>query len=155
YDRSMSIRKCLTQLVLCLLSASFAWAQTTTTVPAGQKLATENSRPVTGVRVLPQPDGTVWFLVPSNDRIVQLQASGVTRKQWQTRRDKALGANPVDLKGDGKFIWFIENGESLIDAGRSVFARLNTETGELREWDVPGSRPAAFYLAPDGKVWLP
>src|SRR6266496_1377578 len=147
YDRSMSIRKSLLQLSVCLFCACAAWAQTATTIPAGQKLATENARPVTGVRILPQPDGTVWFLVPSNDRIVQLQADGVTMKQWQIRQDKDLGANPVDLKVDGKFIWFIENGESLIDAGRSIFARLDTVTGQLREWIVPGSRPAGFYRA--------
>ncbi len=66
------------------------------------------------------PDGTVWFLVPSNDRIVQLQPDGVTFKQWQIRLDKDLGANPVDFQIDGNFIWFIENGESLIDAGFSA-----------------------------------
>ena len=25
----------------------------------------------------------------------------------------------------------------------------------MREWVVPGSRPAGFWRAPDGKVWLP
>ena len=138
----------------CLLAAPTLLAQATT-IPAGQRMATENGHAVTGVRVLPQPDGTVWFLVPSNDRIVQLQADGVTMKQWQIRADKDIGANPVDLKVDGNIVWFIENGESLIDAGRSIFARLDTTTGQLREWDVPGSKPAAFYMAPDGKVWLP
>src|SRR5262249_45799019 len=153
----MSIRRSLLRLVLPgLLFSSALGAQTSTTVPAGQKFTTENSRPVTGVRVLPQPDGTVWFLVPSADRIVQLQSDGVSLKQWQIRDDKNIGANPADPKVDGKFIWFIENGESLIDAGRSIFARLDTETGALREWDVPGSRPAGFWLTPDGnQVWLP
>src|SRR5262249_9550631 len=154
YHRSMSIRKSLLQFILCFAAAGAAAAQTTT-VPAGQKILAENGKSVTGVRIVPQPDGTVWFLVPSNDRIVQLQADGATMKQWQIRADANLGANPVDLKVDGKIIWFIENGESLIDAGRSIFARLDTETGQLREWDIPGSKPAAFWMAPDGKVWLP
>ena len=147
-------RSVLPPILLCLLTRSALPAQTTT-VPAGQKFGTENSRPVTGVRVLPQPDGTVWFLLPANDRIVQLQADGVTMKQWQIRDDKNLGANPVDFKVDGSIVWFIENGESLIDAGRSILARLDTATGQLREWDVPGSRPAAFSLTSDGKVWIP
>lgn len=147
------MRTSLLQALLCLAAASALSAQTT--IPAGQKVLTQNGKAVTGVRVLPQQDGTVWFLVPSNDRIVQLQADGVTMKQWQIRGDSDLGANPVDLKVDGKIVWFIENGESLIDAGRSIFARLDTETGQLREWDVPGSRPAAFAMTPDGKVWIP
>ena len=130
-------------------------AQTPTTLPLGTLLAVENSKSVSGVRIQAQPDGTVWFLVPSNDRIVQLQSDGVTMKQWQIRDDKSIGANPVDFTVDGNFIWFIENGESLVDAGHSVFARLDTTTGQLREWIAPGSVPAGFYLAPDNKVWLP
>jgi streptogramin lyase len=143
-------------LVLAGLAAAPALrAQSPTTVAAGTSIITENGRPVSGVRIEPQPDGTVWFLLPSNDRIVQLQADGVTMKQWQIRDDKNLGANPVDFRIDGNIVWFIENGESLIDAGRSIFARLDTTTGQLREWDVPGSRPAAFSVTSDGKVWLP
>jgi streptogramin lyase len=148
-------RRYLSLLLLCLVSSPALTAQTATTVPAGILLAVENSRAVSGVEVQTQPDGSVWFLVPSNDRIVQLQSDGVTMKQWQIREDKDLGANPVDFKVDGDIVWFIENGESLIDAGRSVFARLDTTTGQLREWILPGSVPAAFYLAPDGKVWIP
>lgn len=142
-------------LVLSALCGAPSLFAQNTTVAAGSTLTTENSHAVNGVRILPQPDGTVWFLIPSNDRIVQLQADGVTFKQWQIRADKDIGANPADFQVDGNIIWFIENGESLIDAGRSVFARLDTTTGQLREWDVPGSRPASFYRTPDGKVWLP
>jgi streptogramin lyase len=163
YHRSMSIRcrdlrlfvPCLLLILAGLAAAPALRAQSPTTVAAGTSLITENSRPVTGTRIEPQPDGTVWFLLPSNDRIVQLQADGVTMKQWQIRDDKDLGANPVDFRIDGNIIWFIENGESLIDAGRSIFARLDTTTGQLREWDVPGSRPASFSQTSDGKVWLP
>ncbi len=155
----MSIRLQLLRLLcVCFLLAPALSAQTSSTVTSvatGTALATENSKAVTGVRIEPRPDGTVWFLIPSNDRIVQLQSDGVTFKQWQIRDDKNLGANPVDFEVDGDAIWFIENGQSLIDAGRSVFARLDTVTGQLREWIVPGSRPAGFYRAPDGKVWLP
>lgn len=148
---------------LCLLYAAAAAAQTptptptptTTTQASGMSIPTENTHAVTGVRIEPRPDGSVWFLVPSNDRIVQLQPDGITLKQWQIRDDKSLGANPVDFEIDGNFVWFIENGESLVDAGKSVFARLDTTTGQLREWIVPGSRPAGFWRAPDGKVWLP
>jgi streptogramin lyase len=148
-------RRALPLPLLCLLFGPALTAQTATTVPAGTVLAVENSRSVNGVTVQTQPDGSVWFLVPSNDRIVQLQSDGVTMKQWQIRLDKDLGANPVDFKVDGNIVWFIENGESLVDAGRSVFGRLDTTTGQLREWVVPGSVPAGFYLAPDGKLWLP
>ncbi|HEX5855951.1 MAG TPA: hypothetical protein VFZ57_10045, partial [Thermoanaerobaculia bacterium] len=151
----MSNRSRALPFLLCLLVCPALTAQTATTVPAGISLAVENSKSVSGVNIQPQPDGSVWFLVPSNDRIVQLQSDGVTMKQWQIRQDKDLGANPVDFKIDGNIVWFIENGESLIDAGRSVFARLDTTTGQLREWVAPGSVPAGFYLAPDGKVWLP
>ncbi len=152
----MSNRSRLLPFLLCLLFTPILAAQTaTTTIPAGKLLPVDGSRSVSGVRVQAQPDGTVWFLVPSSDRIVQLQSDGVTMKQWQIRQDKDLGANPVDFKIDGNIIWFIENGESLIDAGHSVFARLDTTTGALREWVAPGSVPAGFYLAPDGKVWLP
>jgi streptogramin lyase len=127
---------------------------TPTTVASGLTLSTENDHAVSGVRIEQRPDGTVWFLIPSNDRIVQLQPDGVTFKQWQIRDDKNLGANPVDFQIDGNFVWFIENGESQIDAGYSALGRLDTTTGALREWVIPGSRPAGFYRAPDGKIWI-
>jgi streptogramin lyase len=149
-------RRALPLVSLCLLLAPALLAQTATTVASGTLLAVENSKSVDGVKIQAQPDGTVWFLIPPNDRIVQLQADGKTMKQWQIRADTDLGANPVDFMVDGDIIWFIENGESLIDAGRSVFARLDTTTGALREWIAPGSVPAGFYLTPDkGTVWLP
>jgi streptogramin lyase len=133
----------------CLASAQ-------TTVAAGTLRSTDNSRLVTGVRIEPRPDGSVWFLIPLNDRIVQLQPDGVTFKQWQIRQDKDLGANPVDFEIDGNIIWFIENGESLIDPGYSALGRLDTTTGQLREWAVPGGKPAGFWRAPDGEtVWIP
>jgi streptogramin lyase len=117
---------------------------------------TENDHAVSGVNVQEQPDGTVWFLIPSNDRIVQLQTDGVTFKQWQIRDDKHLGANPVKFQLDGQYVWFLENGESQIDAGFSAIGRLDTVSGAIREWIIPGSRPAAFYRSPDGsRLWVP
>jgi streptogramin lyase len=134
------------------VSASLS-AQTATTVPAGISYATEESAAVSGVRIDVQPDGSVWFLLPALDRIAVLRGSEI--RQWQLRRDQDRGLNPVDFEIDGDVVWFICNGESLIDAGRSSFGRLDTVSGQLREWIVPGSRPAGFYRAPDGKVWIP
>ncbi len=117
--------------------------------------STENDHAVTGVNISEQPDGTVWFLIPSNDRIVQLQTDGVTFKQWQIRPDNQIGANPVQFELDGNFVWFIENGESQINAGFSAIGRLDTTTGALREYVIPGARPAGFYRSPDGNtLWV-
>ncbi|HEV8231634.1 MAG TPA: hypothetical protein VGQ75_04750 [Thermoanaerobaculia bacterium] len=124
-----------------------------TTVPAGSSYGTEKSGVVSGVRIDVRPDGSVWFLVPALDRIAVLQ--GEQTKQWQIRDDDHLGANPIDFEVDGDFVWFLCNGESQIDAGHSIFGRLDTSNGQVREWEVPGSRPAGFYRAPDGKVWIP
>ena len=135
------------------LAAAALGAQTVASLPAAQTHATENARAVTGVRIRALPDGSVWFMVPSNDRIVLLKDDTLT--QWQIRDDKKIGANPVDFELDGDVIWFTCNGESLIDAGKSIFARLDTKTGALREWVVPGAKPAGFWRAPDGRVWLP
>lgn len=138
--------------VLLSLSAVLT-AQTPTTIAAGTSYATEESAAVSGVRIDVQPDGSVWFLLPALDRIAVLRGREI--RQWQIREDRNRGANPVDFEVDGDVVWFICNGESLIDAGRSIFGRLDTVTGQLREWIIPGSRPAGFYRAPDGKVWIP
>ena len=128
------------------------------TVPAGQSWTIQNSTAVTGVRIRQAPDGSVWFMTPSNDRIVHLQ--GNTMTQWQIRADKDIGANPVDFELDGNVIWFTETGESLIDAGKSIYAKLDTSTNELTEWILPISRPAGFYRVrgpdgtPTGQVWI-
>ncbi len=138
------------------VAANLAAQTVITTVAAGSTKTVDNQRAVSGVRIQPMPDGTVWFLVPSNDRIVQLQTDGVTFKQWQIRQDQDLGANPVDFQIDGNFVWFIENGESLIDAGYSAIGRLDITNGQLHEWVIPGSKPAGFWRAPDGNtIWVP
>ena len=152
----MSINRLMGRLLaagLLLVLALPLAAQTPTTIPTGQLHATENSRPVSGVRVEARPDGSVWFLLPTNDRIVQM--TGNTMRQWQIREDRDLGANPVDFEIDGDFVWFIETGQSEIDSNQSVLARLDTRNGQLREWIVTGSRPAGFIRTADNRVWLP
>jgi streptogramin lyase len=151
----MPDKSAMASAVLALAAAALA-AQNSATVAnvsLGSSYATDGAHAVSGVSIRALPDGTIWFMVPSSDRIVSMQ--GNTFKQWQIRPDASIGANPVDFQLDGNVMWFICNGESLIDAGRSIFARLDTSTGALREWVLPGSKPAGFYRAPDGKVWLP
>jgi streptogramin lyase len=128
-------------------------AQTTTSVPAGVLFPTQNNARVNGVTVRVAPDGAVWFLESSADIIARLK-DGVIR-QWQIRPTNELGANPVDFQLDGDIVWFIESGQSQIPSGTCAYARLDTTTGDLTEWVVPGTIPAAFYRAPDGLVWLP
>jgi streptogramin lyase len=139
--------------VLSALLASTLAAQTATTIAAGTSFATERDAVVSGVRVEVRPDGAVWFLLPALDRIAVLRDGTTT--YWQIRDDTHLGANPVDFEIDGDVVWYLCNGESGIDAGHSTFGRLDTLTGQIREWEVPGGRPAGFYRAPDGKVWIP
>ena len=100
-----------------------------------------------------QPDGSVWFLEATSDSIAYLK-DGVI-KRWQIRTNEQIGANPVDFQIDGNLVWFIESGQSQIDGGTCAYARLDTTTGQLTEWVIPGTIPAAFYRAPDGLVWFP
>src|SRR5262249_15130721 len=44
---------------------------------------------------------------------------------------------------------------SLIPTGTCAYARLDTVSGELTEYVLPGTIPAAFYRATDGTVWIP
>lgn len=124
-----------------------------TTVPSGSTYTTQDSARANGVKIQMQQDGSVWFLEAGADRVGVLRGTTIT--YWQLRPTGHLGANPVDFEIDGDTIWLIESGESEIPAGTSAFASLNTATGALTEWVVPGSIPAAFYRAPDGKVWIP
>ncbi|HYX22182.1 MAG TPA: hypothetical protein VFA98_15170 [Thermoanaerobaculia bacterium] len=143
----------LPALAACLLATALSLPAQTTSVPAGVLSPTQNSARVNGVNIQVAPDGSVWFLESSADIIARLK-DGVIR-QWQIRSTAQLGANPVKLEVDGDVVWFIESGESQIDSGTSVFARLDTTTGALTEWVVPSTIPASFYRAPDGLVWLP
>lgn len=150
------MKRRISTLFACLFSACAALSAqstgTATNVPAGVLFPTQNSAHVNGVRVRVGPDGSVWFLESSADIIARLK-DGVTR-QWQIRPTSQLGATPVDFELDGQFVWFIESGESQIPTGTSAYARLDTESGELTEYVVPGTIPGGFYRAPDGTVWL-
>ena len=143
----------LPALAACLLATALPLRAQSTTVPAGILYPTNNSARANGVNIQVAPDGAVWFLESSADIIARLK-DGVIR-QWQIRPTSQLGANPVKLELDGDVVWFIESGESQINSGSSIFAKLDTVTGALTEWVVPGTIPASFYRAPDGLVWLP
>ena len=143
----------LPALAACLLATAVSLPAQTAPVPAGVQYPTQNSARVNGANIQVAPDGSVWFLESSADIIARLK-DGVMR-QWQIRTTAQLGANPVKLEVDGDVVWFIESGESQIDSGTSIFAKLDTTTGALTEWVVPSTIPASFYRAPDGLVWLP
>jgi DNA-binding beta-propeller fold protein YncE len=143
-------RKLLALAALSLLPQALP-AQDTVT-PEGRFLTTEGDGIVSGVRVKVAPDGGVWFLLPARDQIVRLHDGVMTN--WQLRPSDDLGVNPVDFELDGRYVWFIGNGQRGIDAISSYFCRLDTETNEVTEWVVPGTRPAGFWRAPDGKVWI-
>ncbi len=139
-----------------LVWAAAATAQTTTpNVPEGVTFTTVDNARVNGVRIRVADDGAVWFLESSADVISRLK-DGVIRN-WQIRPNGSIGANPVDFQLDGNLVWFIESGQSGIPSGTCAYARLDTTTNQLTQWQVPGTIPAAFYRAPapDTKVWLP
>ena len=122
------------------------------TTPTGQTWTIDGTHPVNASRLAHTDDGATWFMVPSTDQIVKLQSDTMTR--WAIRDTNHLGANPVDFQFDGTDIWFIENGESGIDAGLSIIAKLDTTTGNLLEYVLPISRPAGFYRTADQKMWV-
>jgi streptogramin lyase len=148
------MKRPLTLLAALLLgSRGIAGAQNPTTVPVGVTHATENSAAVNGVRIRVEPDGSVWFLEATVDIIAVLRDGVITR--WQLRPSDEIGANPVDFEIDGDIVWYIGSGMSQIPAGTCTFGKLDTTTGALTEWVVPGSQPAGFHRDPDGKtVWI-
>ncbi len=148
----MKYRLALLAAALCAF-ATAASSQTVTTVPEGTLFPTQDKARINGVRLQVQPDGSVWFLEATSDSIAYLK-DGVI-KRWQIRTHEQLGANPVDFQIDGDLVWFIESGQSQIPGASCAYARLDTSTGDLTEWVIPGTIPAAFYRAPDGLVWLP
>ena len=148
----MKYRLALHATALLALAAAGS-SQTVTTVPEGILFPTQDTARVNGVRIQVQPDGSVWFLEATADSIAFLK-DGVI-KRWQIRTTEQLGANPVDFQIDGSLVWFIESGQSQIPGASCAYARLDTSTGDLTEWVIPGTIPAAFYRAPDGLVWLP
>jgi streptogramin lyase len=124
-----------------------------TTTAAGVTFATEATARINGVKLEVAEDGAVWFLESSADRIGVLRGTTIT--YWQLRPTDDLGANPVDFIREGNILWILESGQGDVPAGHCMLGRLDTTTGALREWDIPGSIPAAFWRAPDGTWWIP
>jgi streptogramin lyase len=124
-----------------------------TTTAAGVTFATEANARVNGVRVEVDETGGVWFLESSADRVGVLRGNTIT--YWQLRASDHLGANPVDFIREGNILWILESGQGDVPAGHCMLGKLDTTTGALREWDIPGSIPAAFWRAPDGTWWIP
>jgi hypothetical protein len=123
------------------------------TIASGVTYTTEAAARVSGVRVEVAPDGGVWFLEASTDRLGVLRGTTIT--YWQLRPNDQRGANPVDFRLDGTDVWILETGQSQIPAGTCALAKLDTVTNALTEWVIPGSIPGAWYQAPDGKYWFP
>ncbi|MFY9551067.1 MAG: hypothetical protein WAU32_07955, partial [Thermoanaerobaculia bacterium] len=123
-----------------------------TTVAGGVTYTTQASARVSGVSIRVARDGGVWFLEAATDRIGVLRGTTIT--YWQLRATDQLGANPVDFRLDGTDVWILETGQSQIPAGTCALAKLDTVTGALTEWIIPGSIPANYYQAPDGKYWF-
>ena len=124
-----------------------------TTTAAGVTFATEANARINGVKLEVAEDGAVWFLESSADRIGVLRGTTIT--YWQLRPTDDLGANPVDFIREGNILWILESGQGDVPAGHCMLGRLDTTSGALREWDIPGSIPAAFWRAPDGTWWIP
>ena len=124
-----------------------------TTTAAGVTFATEANARVNGVKIEVDETGGVWFLESSADRVGVLRGNTIT--YWQLRASDHLGANPVDFIREGNILWILESGQGDVPAGHCMIGKLDTTTGALREWDIPGSIPAAFWRAPDGTWWVP
>ena len=95
-------------LFLCLAAAARSQTPTPTSPPtptptpgpptvvaSGVAYATEDTARVNGVRMEIAPDGGVWFLEATVDRISVLRGTTIT--SWQLRPDDQRGANPVDF----------------------------------------------------------
>ena len=124
-----------------------------TTTAAGVTFATEANARANGVRIQVADDGGVWWLEASVDRVAVLRNTTIT--YWALRASDDLGANPVDFILEGNIVWILESGQGDVPAGHCMLGRLDTTSGELKEWDIPGSIPAAFWRAPDGTWWIP
>ena len=124
-----------------------------TTTAAGVTFATEANARANGVKIQVADDGGVWWLEASVDRVAVLRNTTIT--YWALRPSDDLGANPVDFILEGNIVWILESGQGDVPAGHCMLGRLDTTSGELKEWDIPGSIPAAFWRAPDGTWWIP
>ena len=119
-----------------LLAPSLA-AQTATTIAAGTSYDTEETPSSAASGSTPSPTARCGSSFP---RSTASPSSAIRNDDASGRSagDDAPGANPVDFEIDGDIVWYLCNGESRIDAGRSIFGRLDTLTGQIREWIVPG-----------------
>ena len=114
------------------------------TVPAGVRYATEGSANVNGVRVKVAPDGSVWFLEASADRVGRA-ARARSSPTGSCGRTTIWGPTRSISSSTATNVWILESGQSQIAAGRCTIARLDTVTNQVTEWVIPGSIPAAFY----------
>ncbi|MFL7793493.1 MAG: hypothetical protein AB8I69_15235 [Anaerolineae bacterium] len=90
----------------------------------------------------------VWFTEAGADRIGKLVYTDTATFTFQ-EYTLTVGSRPLNLVAGGGYIWFTE-------AGRNLIGRLNPNTGQIDEFDIPtpNSHPADLDVAPDGSIWF-
>lgn len=90
---------------------------------------------------------TVWFTQPGNNQVVSFRADLGFKEYPSPTKQSGPGRLDFDSKGH---VWFPE-------LYTDKLARLNPETGEIKEWDMPSKNalPAGARVDPvDDSVWV-
>jgi streptogramin lyase len=90
------------------------------------------------------PDGNVWFLLPTNNRVGRITPDGAI-SEW-TVPTASAGLTGITSASDGN-LWFTENTTNKL--GRI------TPTGVITEFQLTaGTGPDSITAGPDGNVWF-
>jgi virginiamycin B lyase len=111
-------------------------------------LITPNETPSNPYGIVMDPQGNPWAMLLRTNTVAKIDPNTLTVTKMKQANEASRGRR-LDITSDG-MVWYV-------DEARGYFGRINSTTGETKEWGVPGGPKAGPYaLTKDdkGRLWF-
>jgi virginiamycin B lyase len=111
-------------------------------------LITPNETPSNPYGIVIDPKGNPWAMLLRTNTVVKIDPNTLAFTKMKQANEASRGRR-LDITPDG-MVWYV-------DEARGYFGRIHPETGETKEWQVPGGpkgMPYALTKDNQGRLWF-